>query len=448
MFAHKLLQSRQDELSMFTLYNASRRDSAWHHVLVRPAATWPQLRTTPLLAVPANFLFERDLGAATLSARCSSKKVKYNDQGLLSDWTSAIPKTARSKFLLSDDAKPTSGPDGSYNEQPQAATSYGGYVDSDEDQTEERRQLTAQRPQRAQTSLVKIKPSASSPGGKVSDDSNHKGMKTADAIKELGNEPGDLAVWTGKVIPTYELYIACRENPFAPGVTQAERQLDSIIALVFPDRLGTIPLAIKNPRCVIFRVANQRKQEAFNAMGKLALKLVEDHFEQNSDDFILPKQRMTYALNMLLPDSTEDLPFVWRDFDRDGKKAGLFMHPFILTVMAEYMRRTDGAVKEYGQPRGALLLAVLAVERAFSLYIRGGGKLGPEKPAFSEQECQWSTDSFRSAISNITTHRWQKITSAVDAIIAGRKDGAAPNTLVANPAIHRKRAYLTCPDSP
>ncbi|KAI0070105.1 hypothetical protein K474DRAFT_914026 [Panus rudis PR-1116 ss-1] len=151
-----------------------------------------------------------------------------------------------------------------------------------------------------------------------------------------------------------------RENPFVPGVTQAERQLDDIIRIVFPDKIGQIVSVLQHPRCAIFRVAQQRKQETFNALGAVALKVVEDYFKQMKLE--IREQRMTYALDMLLPDSEDDLPFVWRSFNRETKeKSGLWMHPFILTVMAEYMQQTTGAVKEYGLPRGALLLAVLAI---------------------------------------------------------------------------------------
>ncbi|KAI0070104.1 hypothetical protein K474DRAFT_913990 [Panus rudis PR-1116 ss-1] len=85
-----------------------------------------------------------------------SKKVKYNDQGLLSNWKSTIssnrPRGSSNKLgtATSTSGRPAT-PGQPQNEgEPEAPASsnYGGFIDSDEDQTVERQELTAKTPQK------------------------------------------------------------------------------------------------------------------------------------------------------------------------------------------------------------------------------------------------------------------------------------------------------------
>ncbi|KAI0070233.1 hypothetical protein K474DRAFT_1713525 [Panus rudis PR-1116 ss-1] len=183
-----------------------------------------------------------------------------------------------------------------------------------------------------------------------------------DALDELDSDSEGF--WVSKVTPTYLSYIGSLDNPFLPNKAAAQEELLKVLKELYLD----LKLTTTSPSLnIFFRVAQQRKQEAFNCLAVAGLKVLYDFFDSDKETFPESKSRAEFAAEMLAENSDTDVPFVWHDF---SSKVGLFMHPFIMKTLASYFQKTAGAIFHYGYPRGSLLLSVLALGGVYNEVYR------------------------------------------------------------------------------
>ncbi|KAF8808516.1 hypothetical protein BYT27DRAFT_7255446 [Phlegmacium glaucopus] len=126
---------------------------------------------------------------------------------------------------------------------------------------------------------------------------------------------------------------------------------------------------------------------------------------------------------MFMKGDTIQIPFAWKEHPLSAKDPqvfkGLFLSDFVLEGLAAHFNMTSTVCPELqvdSEPCGALAVATVAAECAFTFWVTGISTADDEKrkeeAKFSEDNWGPSTLSYITLVSNLNTQKWAKIKDA------------------------------------
>lgn len=236
--------------------------------------------------------------------------------------------------------------------------------------------------------------------------------------KEIYNQThlpeGTLQAWKTHIISAWRDFAGAQENPWNTTMPELCDDLKEIWDIVYPTRAHQV-IVMDGP---IFTVATQRWYEWRSTIGRAVLLAVNVYMEEFSDDV---DARAAHAIWMKGDDDT--IPFTWKDHPLSAEEPqvfkGLFLSYFVLVGLAAHLNMTSSVCPELevdSEPRGALVIATVGVERAFNFWITGISTAGDpdrkEDAKFSEDNWGLSTLGYIDSISKLTPRQWKKINDA------------------------------------
>ncbi|KAH9829486.1 uncharacterized protein C8Q71DRAFT_851719 [Rhodofomes roseus] len=277
----------------------------------------------------------------------------------------------------------------------------GGFASDDDDEA------AAPEPGDVRTTAMGIVSITHAP----SKDSVAKGRKREKSIRYKNEDlpSGCLARWRNTYVPTmYDMY-ATGSDPWANNANDSMiGNLNHIWKRVY----GDPPASAEDIAGPILGVMIQRLAEWRNKFASTATEVVQQFFDDAGEQYASPESRADYVKYALGPKK----PFIWQT--TTPKRRGAFQSQFVLETFASHLTETHGTMDKYYmmyEPQGALALACVALERAFTLF-ESGVRYQPDRqdPTWHFKTDKWNdaTESYLLSIAQLKLEDW-------DAIVVG-----------------------------
>ncbi|OCH89899.1 hypothetical protein OBBRIDRAFT_804336 [Obba rivulosa] len=215
---------------------------------------------------------------------------------------------------------------------------------------------------------------------------------------------------------------------------------------------------------VFHTLANYRVSDWRSMFGSIALEGVKKLIEDNQETGIIRgSDDISYAMKHLLGDGKTRIPFCWKHFD-DERKSGRFQHFLISYTLSAHFNTLfaipDHFKKSHEFPKGALILSVLAVERALNVW-RSGMLVIPPKSAGHFSEQNWGdrvehhdgravmnrkTSKFIPVVDKLQNNDWQKILDAAHECYRDRTKKSAEEAVVPAPGSDEEFDMVSDPE--
>ncbi|TFY61304.1 hypothetical protein EVJ58_g4590 [Rhodofomes roseus] len=204
-------------------------------------------------------------------------------------------------------------------------------------------------------------------------------------------------------------------NPWELQVINFPGELTRLWDETFPDtELGYLVEA----GTPLFELSTQRLYTWRSTVGTNAIAAVQRFWENEGISDPLDRAECAkIAIGPGKPYLFGEVEFM-PDLRTIARRVNRFESPVILDALGEHLRIIDRVVKKpVAYPRGALMLAAAAAERAWKLAV-ADGKIVPErKDAFSEKSVGPNIKIFGNAIAQLTDAKWAQILSNARAFI-------------------------------
>ncbi|KAI0074315.1 hypothetical protein K474DRAFT_1709981 [Panus rudis PR-1116 ss-1] len=352
----------------------------------------------------------------------AAKKVKSLPQGLKPGWLGT--PTPKGRYPSNNPVpSPVQPP-------PMQVNEYGGIADED-DALEYRQTSTQHAPTAQSNTMVAIE--YNKPALKLeeqdTDEANQRGYNrkrptTDNVVKILGKAATEK--WKDLLMATYISFIGSREGPFTILKDVVYTEFNKMLAKTYPQQAGALS---HQEREELFGVAYQRKSEWFNALAGHGLRVVINYFKANTQKFPNTPARVEHAKDLLgaVAQRGDTICFVWEEWTLDPDSEdmsepvfttrGLFLNPLVLRSFLYFLQCTEASVIQYGHPRGGLLLSILAIERALSIFVTNEGGPIPAKGLmeFSDIGMKTWMSYYQEGIRSLDNMQWKKILAAAKA---------------------------------
>ncbi|EIW84721.1 hypothetical protein CONPUDRAFT_69744 [Coniophora puteana RWD-64-598 SS2] len=279
----------------------------------------------------------------------------------------------------------------------------------------------------------------------------------ADALPAIKSEPNTTTLmpaftindyWTTSLLPTIHACFASSSDIWNVFKKSPETviTLQKIIDTITPGSPYRVCIGDE-----IFNKTVDRMYEKRSEIGRLALEYVDTFYTAPSfvNNPAAIREHVAWALHQDGPafweeptpmDQTQTMT---REHPWYDKPLGFLQSPLINIIMSLIMRRMVGSRIRYPPPKGAVVLTMIAVERAFDSY-RSGTK-GNVK-TFSQNKYQQVTHDYTRVVNNIKPHRWEPLLQRWGSTI--EEQPVAPNTAAAVGSLENSRRFLMPSSSP
>ncbi|KAI0054315.1 hypothetical protein BV25DRAFT_1922803 [Artomyces pyxidatus] len=234
--------------------------------------------------------------------------------------------------------------------------------------------------------------------------------------------PKTLKPWRTIFIPMLLDHIGTQQSPW--GIVGLVEDLQMLWDRVFPD----IEHQVAEKDDPVYFVAKQRAAEWRTAFAASALHALEAFFERDAqyDD---PEERAAFVKWAQPDPKNPDLQplFLWKTITGGGDEEivprGAFRSILVLVPFATHLQVVAAIPlrsRVKADPRGALVLAAAAAERALAAWSSGVFALPETRTARAFSHANWgeSTDSYLKSVNRATERSWTKIIAEAEAVRA------------------------------
>ncbi|EIW77186.1 hypothetical protein CONPUDRAFT_157447 [Coniophora puteana RWD-64-598 SS2] len=199
--------------------------------------------------------------------------------------------------------------------------------------------------------------------------------------------------------------------------------------------------------------ATDRMYEKRSEIGRAALTQVKALYltQTYADDPNAIREHVTWALHIdgpafwQHPTPMEHTQLLHRDDPHYQKPAGFLRSDYINNIMQPLVRRMSGSRIRYDHPKGAVIIAMIAVERTFARW-RAGTK--GDVTLFKQKYFQKATREYGKIIDGISDNRWQGLLEAWGAPDEEELEVPEPAADIDSNALENSRRFLMPSSSP